>query len=113
MNILKKIYYYLLILKLSLKSIKKLNLGDEVKYKGNRYILIQGVMNPKWDLSRIGEYEYLENIHKNDFKKVSNPMAWWKSFKHSYDFYMKNWYGIWCRKGIQDWMRRCNIWKND
>jgi len=111
MKIIRKIYYFLLIVYLSCKSIKRLNLGDEVLYKGKRYMLIQGVCNPKWDLTAIGEFEYLENIHKDNFKKIQNPKAWISTFKHTYNFYMDYWYGIWCRNGIEDWMKHCNIWQ--
>jgi len=108
---LRKIYFYFLIIYLSSKAIKRLNLGDDVIYKGKRYTLNQGVYNPKWSLS--GNDIYLENIHRDEFKKVNNPLAWYRSFKHSYNFYMDYWYGIWCRNGIEDWMRACKIWNKD
>lgn len=111
MRKIKNLYYYGLILWLSIKSITRLNLGDDVIYKGKKYTLTQGVMNPKWNLS--GDEEYLENIHRENFKKVFNLHACYRSFKHSYNFYMQNWYGTWCRGGIKDWMRGCNIWQKD
>lgn len=109
MKYIRRFYYYSLIIGLSIKSITRLNLGDTVIYKGKEYFLSQGVMNPKWNLA--GNGEYLENIHRDNFKKVYTLKTCFKSFKSSYDFYMNYWYGVWCRNGIQDWMRRCNIWK--
>ena len=107
----KKMYFLLMIIYLSTKAIRRLNIGDEVIYNGKRYFLNQGVYNPKWSMS--DGSEYIENVHRDEFKKVNNPKAWWKSFRHSYDFYMNYWYGIWCRNGIEPWMRNCKIWNKD
>jgi len=99
----RKKYYFLLIVYLSCKSIKRLNIGDKVLYKGKHYVLTQGVSNPKWNMSGHGEYH--ENVHLQNFTKVHTPATWTKSFKRTYNFYMSYWYGIWCRNGIEDWMK--------
>lgn len=108
---MRKIYWRIRIILLALKWIPSLNLGDEVIYQGRRYTLIQGVYNPYWDLSR--QEECLENIHRNNFKKVQSLPNYWHSFTSGYRFYMNAWYKIWLREGIKPWMRACNIWKSN
>lgn len=105
---LKYVYWKIRIAYLSFKWVFKLNIGDDVIYKGGVYMLSQGVMNPKWNL--VGNGEYLENIHKNDFRKVVSIKNYYRSFKSGWNFYNQNWFGIWMRNGIEDWMKRCNIW---
>lgn len=103
-----RLKYYLLIIWLSAKKIPKLNLGDTIIYNGEEYVLLQGVRNPYWSFGN-GK-QYIKNIHSSQFKKVYNIKSCINTFKHRHRFYMNNWYGIWCRNGIEDWMKRCNIW---
>jgi hypothetical protein len=94
--------------RLALRWIGKINLGDEVIHQGKRWTLIQGVSNPYWNLARDGEY--LDYVHHDQFRKVKGLRAAWRSFHAGYRFYMTSWYSIWVREGIKPWMLACNIW---
>lgn len=110
---MKRIYYFLLVVRLSLRWINKLNLSDEVEYDGKRWFLNQGVRDPVWVLIRgkyqDGTFERVE-VHSKDFRKVNTLRAKWRSFRAGYRFYMTSWYDIWCREGILPWMCSCPIW---
>ena len=120
---LKKIYWWLFIVRLSLSRMRGLNLGDLVIHDGREWVLVQGVARPRWDLRLaltfgldLGELAkplISKNlVHESEFKKVRSIGNYWHSFRSAYKFYMTNWYDIWCRDGIKPWMRGCNIWGN-
>lgn len=104
---MKYLYWKTRILFLSLKWIFKFNLGDEVIYKGKSYMLMQGVMHPRWSLA--GEHEYIE-VYEKDFRKALTFKNLYGSFKSGWNFYNGNWFGIWMRNGIEPWMKSANIW---
>jgi len=106
---MQKIYWWLYIVRLSLRWIFALNIGDEVWLDGERWMLVQGVCAPSWHLMRGDERK--EFVHESQFKKVRSLKNYWCSFRSGYLFYMMNWYGIWLTSGIEPWMRGCNIWK--
>jgi len=108
MKVYKSIKYWLLIVYLSFKWIFKINLGDIVIFEGKRYIAIQGVCDPYWDISR-GE-EILTYVHKKDFEKEKSIRNLLGSFKSGYHFYMLSWFKIWVNSGIEEWMKGCKIW---
>lgn len=107
------VYYWLLIVRLSLRWIRQPNLGDEVFYQGERWTLIQGVCDPIWSLVRgshdLGNFERVD-VHRDQFRKVPGLRAKWCSFRSGYRFYMRSWFDIWVREGIKPWMRGCSIW---
>lgn len=105
---MKAIYWRLFIIRLSLRWIGKLNIGDEVVYQGARYVLNQGVNNPYWTLC--GQGKDLDWVHSDDFRKVRGVRPAWRSFRAGYRFYMTSWYGIWVNEGVKPWMLACNIW---
>jgi hypothetical protein len=112
---MSKVYYWLLIVRLSLRWIGKPNLGDDVLYQGERWTLIQGLRDPIWTLIRttgtgIEEYRHVAEVHRDEFRKVAGIHAAWRSFRSGYRFYMQNWFDIWVREGIKPWMRGCSIW---
>lgn len=103
---MKKIYWWLFIVKLSLRWCFRYNIGDKVLYKGKVWILNQGVSKPFWDLMSTE----LVHVHESEFRKVWSIENMLGSFKSGYKFYMGYWYDIWCREGIKPWMRGCQIW---
>ena len=104
-----RLYYWLKILCLSAKWVFALNLGDEVEYRGETWVLIQGVRSPYWTLSWCGGTETCE-VNASRFRKLRTWRNYIHSFQSGYRFYMGYWFELWCRKGIRPWMRRCNIW---
>jgi len=104
---MKKIYWWIRIILLSLRWIPKFNIGDEVWYKNSRWILVQGVCAPTWTLQR-GTKRI--NAHESKMRKVRLLSNYYHSFKSGYRFYMGYWYKIWVYEGIKPWMRGCNIW---
>lgn len=108
MNTIKAIYWRLYAIRLSLRWVLSLNIGDEVCYEGRIWQLNQGVRAPVWTLVQNGESI---DAHESDFVKLHGPVHWWRSFRSGYRFYMGYWYAIWMREGILPWMRECNIWK--
>ena len=105
----KKTYWWFRIVLLSLRWIPSFNLGDYVWYHGEKWMLIQGVCNPCWDLLR-GE-ERKNHIHQLEFCKVRTISNYWHGFNSGYRFYMGYWFDIWVNAGIEPWMLGCNIWK--
>lgn len=104
-----RIYYWLMIVVLSLKWVPKINLGDIIIYQGKRYFVANGVCAPSWDIQLVGGFERLL-IHQSKFKKECTLKNFMGSFKSGYRFYMTSWYSIWCHSGIEPWMKACNIW---
>ncbi|MFA5408685.1 MAG: hypothetical protein WC343_07950 [Bacilli bacterium] len=105
---MKKYYWKFRIFLLAMKWIFRTNLGDLVWYEGKQYEVCNGTRDNSWRLD-------LENdnggwVRRNDCRKVWS----WRNCRHSFafgwNFYMTNWYDIWCQAGIKDWMRGCNIW---
>jgi len=106
---MKKLYWRLRIIWLSLKWCFRVNLGDWVWYGGKKYIVSNGVMSDSWRLSS------LDNgrdgwVPRSDCKKVWTPKNIIGSFRSGYRFYMTSWFDIWVNEGIKPWMRGCNIW---
>lgn len=110
---MKKIYWWLFVIKLSLRWIPRLNIGDVVLYKGGEWVLYQGVCDPSWSLAKIGSNEYEELVHRDKFTKKHSLKNYWRSFTSGYHFYMTCWFDIWVNGGIQPWMLGCNIWAKD
>ena len=100
---------YLLVLWLSFKWIFRINLGDRVWFNGKRYTVCNGVIPTCW---RLCELENDDNgwVRREHCRKSWTPANMIRSFCSGYRFYMLNWFDIWKRQGIKDWMRRCNIW---
>ena len=104
-----KLYWRLRIVQLALRWVFKINLGDHVIYKDRRCIIVNGVQKPLWHLLELGTRNRIK-ADECDFKKVVSVANYWHSFGSGYRFYMANWYPTWQREGVQDWMRKCNIW---
>ena len=88
---------------------------DYVKYAGRKWIVTNGIPRDTWTLRKIKDEDYSnfsEPIYakKNKCKKIWSLNGCLNSFRRGYSFYMLSWYDIWCQKGIEDWMRKCNIW---
>lgn len=109
MKTLRAIYYWLLIVKLSIGWIWRVNLGDFVWYRGAKYMVSNGVRVDSWRL------DCLENedggwVPRAECRKVCTVQNAINSFRSGYRFYMTSWYAIWIDNGIQPWMRACRIW---
>lgn len=104
----------LLILKLSLKWIFRQNLGNYIWYRGEKCMILNGVVFGCWDL-KSPSGERIKNAKREDCRLVLNPSNFIHSFRSGHRFYMNSWYSIWKREGIKDWMLGCRIWadKND
>ena len=100
-------FWWLYIVRLSLGWTRQCNLGDRVWYKGKRYYLYQGVRSPIWGLTDGTE---TLDVHRDEFRRVQNPIAWLGSFHSGYRFYMLCRYHIWVRQGVEPWMLGCDIW---
>lgn len=114
---IKKVYWWVRVVLLSLRWIPRFNLGDKVWYKGQQWILCQGVCAPSWNLFRTtttldGERmdHFADYVDESEFRKTRDVSNYLGSFKSGYKFYISSWFDIWCREGIQPWMLGCNIW---
>ena len=105
----KSLYWKTYIFILALKWIPQVNLGDTVIYKGKEYHVSNGVRIGCWKLSGLdnGDEGWVERVN---CKKVYTLKNCYRSFLSGYRFYRWNWYRIWMRTGIKDWMRGCKIW---
>lgn len=101
--------YKIFIMWLSFKWVFKVNLGDQVWYKGRKYIVANGVRHGSW---RLGGLDNGDDgwIKRDDCKKVLTFSNLKRSYRSGYSFYMTSWYDIWKREGIKDWMKALNIW---
>jgi hypothetical protein len=99
----------LLIIWLSFKWIFRVNLGDVVYYRKKKYIVCNGVRYNQWRLGKLdnGDEGWVD---RNQCRKNLSIKNLLKSFLSGYCFYMSNWYEIWIREGIKDWMLGCKIW---
>jgi len=109
MTTIKKIYWWVYVVFLSFKWCFRVNLGDTVFYKNKKYIVANGVRSNSWRLSGLsnGDSGW---VKRSDCRKVLTFSNMKKSFKSGYFFYMTSWYDIWCRNGIEPWMKSCKIW---
>lgn len=104
-----KIYWKIRIFFLALRWIPQVNLGDKVWYKGKKYTVCNGVRCESW---RLGDLDNSDSgwVKRKDCKKVKTFKNIKTSFYSGYRFYMTSWYKIWCRNGIEPWMKGCRIW---
>lgn len=110
---MKRIYWWLYVVRLSFRWCWKFNLGDRVWFKGKQWVLNQGVADPFWNLVELADEDvrkFEDRVHRSLFRKVWTPRNVWGSFRSGYKFYMGYWYDIWVGGGIKPWMRGCNIW---
>lgn len=109
--------YRILIIWLSFKWMFRTNLQNEVWYKGKKYVVVNGDSSKSW---KVMAYEVYHNtklttrdsimVKRDECKLVLRPSNILRSFRSGHSFYMKYWYEIWKRNGIQDWMRALPIW---
>lgn len=109
MNIVMGVKYWLLIVWLSCKWMFRINLGDRIWFNGRKCIVCNGVTSGRWDVEDIKTRERFSAAYA-DCRKVWTPANVLGSFKFGYRFYMRSWFEIWKRNGIESWMRSCNIW---
>lgn len=107
---MKRIYYWLYIVWLSVKWMFRYNLGDLVIYQGKTFVLKSGVASPYWNLIERETENRIDHIHQKEFVKVKTTKNLIGSFRSGYSFYMMSWFDIWVRNGIEPWMRQCRIW---
>jgi len=112
-----RLKWRLFIIWISLRWIFKTNLADIVIYNGKEYFVNNGVNPGYWDIIENKAYyegrEFLDNIPRKLCKKKYSLKLIWRSYKGAYNFYMSNWYGIWCRNGLEDWHKRLKIWRKE
>jgi len=106
---MKRLYYWLYIISLSLRWVFRINLGDWVYYREKMYKVNNGVPHNMWKLLGLQDWNG-GYVYRKDCEKVWSLKNCIGSFKRGYSFYMLSWYDIWVRVGIKRWMRGCNIW---
>lgn len=86
--------YDLLVYWYAFKWVFKINLGDLVYYKGNKYTVANGVRQGMW---RLYEYENHDDgwVSRGDCKKVLGLKNLYHSFKSGVKFYRGYWVQIW------------------
>jgi len=102
---IKKIYVRIRIFILCIKWIFRITLGDSVKYKGNKYIVHNGVRKNSW---RIEPSKGLPNdgwVKRSECSKIWSIKGIIRSFKSANRFYYINWYSIWIKTGIKKWKK--------
>ena len=109
-----KLYYWLKIVYLSLKWVFRINLGDRVTLKTDKwphsYTVINGVSPGTWKLKGFRDGEEVFHALRIDCQKIWTWQNCVGSFKSGYRFFMGYWFRIWCENGIEPWVRKCNIW---
>jgi hypothetical protein len=94
---------------ISFKWMFKVNLGDQVSYEGQKYIVANGVRYGSW---RLGGLDNGDDgwVRRANCKKVITFSNLKNSYCSGYRFYMTSWYDIWKNGGIKDWMKALDIW---
>lgn len=105
MKIFKFLYWKTMIAYFSFKWIFKINIGDDVIYKNEVYF-VNNAIN-KFDLVNAKNSVI---ACRSEIKKVKSLKNLIRSFKSGWNFYNDYWFEIWMRNGIEDWMKKCNIW---
>lgn len=82
----------------ALRDINRLKIGDVVMYSGYRWVAIQGVADPFWNIMRCDGDPPVKGdmvrVHKCYLKLQPLWRRFRFSFMHTYRFYMGNWYQI-------------------
>lgn len=81
----------------ALKNVKRLKLGEVVKYDGLEVTTIQGVADPYWDVLYVnekGERQRINRIHKSELKQSYSLSAISFRFNSHYKFLMGYWFSI-------------------
>lgn len=109
---IKKLYWKLRILWLCLKAVKNTNLGDKAIYKGKQYTVVNGTHCGAWDIQdKFKDGAVRLVVPRSECKKAWSIAGMRQSYNSAWHFYMTSWFDIWCRSGIEPWMRACNIWQ--
>ena len=109
MRKVNRAYWKIRIFFLALRWIPQINLGDVVKYNGRKYIVHNGARYNSWRLAGLRNADD-GWVSRSDCTKVFTLKNIRNSFMSGWNFYMRSSFDIWCREGIKDWMRGCNIW---
>ena len=89
----------------SIKVINNIHIGDEVIYKGSKYVTVNGASDPSWMIIKVNggecdgvEYDhrakFIKRVNKSDFKKVRSFRNYLSSFRHTFTFLMDYWYSF-------------------
>ncbi len=106
---LQKIRVKFLIIHLCIRWMFRVNLGDKVIYKGQEYVVANGVRSNSWRLHGLNN-GVSGWVSRDDCCKVKTLPNYINSFKSGYRFYVGYWYDIWVRVGVKQWMKDCRIW---
>jgi len=85
------------------------HLGDEVIYRGKRWILYQGVGAPRWHMSLVGGDETAKDVHEDEFRRVRSFGNYWHAFRSRYRWYVWSWLKIYVESGC--WTKREMGWR--
>ena len=106
------LYYWLKIVWLSAKCMFRINLGDKVTLLSDNwpqtYTVINGVCSGTWKVTDGIEDAF--EVKREQCRKIITIQNYIGSFRFRYSFYMSCWFDIWCRNGIEPWVKKCNIW---
>lgn len=98
--------YKILIFFLAVKWTFRINLGDRVWYKNKKCVVMNRVKG--WTL--LSDDNNLFNVNKKECRKVFSIENYVHSFWFAIRYYNTCWLETWQRYGIEDWMKKCNIW---
>lgn len=106
---MKKVWYWVYIRYLATRWVFQVNLGNEVFYKGKKYTVANGTRTGCW---RLHDLDNNKDgwVPRSECKLVLSYKNLHRSYKYGVRFYMGYWYDIWCKNGIKQWVRSCNIW---
>lgn len=95
-----RLFVYWITLKECIKATKrsKLNLGDIVTHEDEKWVLAQGVCDPRWHIHRCKDNFRKEYVHRDLFKKNLSLKNLFHDLKSTWSFYSGYWHSIWFRK---------------
>lgn len=86
--------YILLMYWLSFKWIFKINLGDWVWYRGQKWIVLSGVRSNSWKLAGLNNND-AGWVLREHCTKVVSLKNFYGSFRSGLQFYRATWLAIW------------------
>ena len=102
--------YHFVALFFSIRAIFRQNLGDEIKYKGEKHLIQNGTRPNQWKIGYNPDNSEWW-VNRSECKKVISPENIRHSFTFMWNFYKTNWFSIWEQdKGISNFSRGCSIW---
>jgi len=99
----KNVYWWFFLRYQAVHWVKRINLGNEVRFNGEKWNVLDGSVSDVWKLSNEKETIMAK---RSECKLVLSFSNLRRSYRYAVIFYETNWLRTWKESGkIEDWMR--------